>query len=200
MRRWVVAALVVPVVATLVGLAASSAPWPRAPKHNTLATVSFEVVQSSYALVPLSALLAVPERYEGRKVRVQGWATLGFEDARLHPDRASHDASACANGLLIDAPSPIRPPRAHWPPKGAYAEVSGTFRSGFGAGFGRCPGALEDVVRVEPLLTTAELYRAQNLSFSSFLVRQMLSPWFLTLFGWWGLWTAWGLRRASRTN
>lgn len=200
MRRWIAAALVVPVVAILVGLAASSAPWPRGAEHSTLATAPLQVVQSTYEMVPLSALLAVPERYEGRKVRVEGWVTLGFEDARLHPDRASHDALACANGLLIDAPSPLRPPRAHWPPQGAYAEVAGAFHGGFDAGFGRCAGALEEVVSVQALLTTAQVYRDRNLQISWFLVRQILSPWFLTLFGWWGLWTAWGLRRAARSN
>ncbi len=199
--RWLFAAVMVPVVAVLVGLWVMQAPPPRVGPDRILAgSVPYQARQATHELVPLQALLANPQTFEGRKVRVQGWVTLGFEDSGLHPDRASHEGGVYANAVRLDPPRSFQRDRSHWPAQGRYAEVAGTFRSGAHAGMGLYSGALEDLKSAAPLFSASEYWRQRNQETSWFLLRQVLSPWCLTLFGWWGLWTVWGLRRAARSS
>jgi len=39
--------------------------------------------------VEISQLIADPEKYNGMRIRVEGWAVRGFEDHNLYPSRAA---------------------------------------------------------------------------------------------------------------
>ena len=98
--------------------------------------------------VSMIQLIAHPERYDGKRIHVEGFAELGWlrggrlylhaEDARVHLWR---------NGINLEIPVEIYDKREHF--NGRYVRVSGTFRANMMGDIG-----MDDIsvmlVRAEP--------------------------------------------------
>ena len=79
-------------------------------------------------VVPLIALLATPEVFDGRKVSVTAWAALEFELAALFPSEAEQRNLVFASGIWLDAPEEAFSALSF--PFYGFATVEGVFQAG----------------------------------------------------------------------
>ena len=99
----------------------------------------------------LVELIARPELFDGRRVRVIGFANFEFEGNGLYLSREDWRQNIFRNGIWIDppkgyergsAPSPNRLNRE-------YVIVEATFHGGRGGHFGMWSGTLDSVTRLD---------------------------------------------------
>ena len=100
----------------------------------------------------LIELIARPELYDGKRVRVIGFVNFEFEGNGLYLSREDWEQSIYRNGIWLDppagfesdsGPSTRRPNQQH-------VIVEGTFHAGRGGHFGMWSGSLDSVTRVDP--------------------------------------------------
>ena|SRR5439155_6753325 len=99
----------------------------------------------------LIELLARPELYDGRRVRVIGFVNFAFEGNALYLSRADWEHAVTRNGLWIDPPPRFE---SNWGPSRAepnrrYVLVEATFRAERRGHLALWSGALEQVTRLE---------------------------------------------------
>lgn len=157
-------------------------------------------ISLEYEPISLITLLAAPERFDGRRVRVSGFVTLGFEDSGLHLDESAYQAGLNKNALWLEKPGWLTSTAARRLGR-RYGEVAGTFEASV---HGQCErlmhcsrfsGTLTDIRRIEPTFTQSDFDRLRVRDSGAVLAQTLLSGWFLTLVGWTGLALLWLLKR-----
>jgi len=100
----------------------------------------------------LITLIAQPESFDGRRVRVIGYVHFVFEGNGLYVSQESYDHGISRNGLWIEAPkgfdSDSGPARRQ--PNDRYVIVEGTFSATNRGHMGMWSGAIEHVTRLDP--------------------------------------------------
>jgi hypothetical protein len=100
----------------------------------------------------LIELIARPELYDGKRVRVIGFVNFEFEGNGLYISREDWEQDIFRNGVWIEPPSGFQSDSAaaarH--PNQRYVLVEATFRAGPGGHFGMWSGTLERVTRLDP--------------------------------------------------
>lgn len=199
MVRWILAALAIPVLSLAIwgayGRFVIKAPEPLSASVRSAGAGGGP--DASFEPVPLVRLLATPERHHGRKVRVQGYLTLEFEDAGLHLDAASYQGGMRGNAIWVDAPAWLRPEDRRRLTRN-HAEVTGVFDASGRGHMGAFSGRLTDIRSIDRLMTQAEFERVRLGWNRNAIFQAFLSPWFLTVVGWTGLGIFWLARRAAR--
>ena len=97
-------------------------------------------------------LIARPEVYHGRAVRVIGFVNFEFEGNGLYLSREDWQQSIYRNGLWIDAPRSAQTESGRPAPdlNQRYVIVEGTFNATHGGHLGAWSGAIEHVTRLDP--------------------------------------------------
>ena len=97
-------------------------------------------------------LIARPEAFDGKRVRVMGFVNFEFEGNGLYLSREDWQQGIDRNGVWIDPPlgfdSDSGPVRAV--PNQRYVIVEGTFRATHRGHMGMWSGAIEQVTRLNP--------------------------------------------------
>lgn len=96
--------------------------------------------------VSMISLIATPERYEGKLVRVRGYMHLEFEGDGLYLHRDDEKYALYNNGVWV---GPFTSP----PPKNAnnkYVLIEGRFSGKDKGHMGLWSGAIRDVTRCDP--------------------------------------------------
>lgn len=100
----------------------------------------------------LIELIARPELYDGKRVRVIGFVNFEFEGNGFYLAREDWRQSILRNGLWIEPPpgfeSDSAPSRRQ--PNQRYAIVEATFHRGPSGHFGMWSGSLDHVTRLDP--------------------------------------------------
>jgi hypothetical protein len=99
----------------------------------------------------LITLIAQPEKFDGKPVRVIGYVHFQFEGDGLYVSQADFEHSIFRNGLWIDPPSGFESDSApaRRQPNDQYVIVEGIFSAQDGGHFGMWSGALHHVTRLE---------------------------------------------------
>jgi len=97
-------------------------------------------------------LIARPDVYDGKRVRVIGFVNFEFEGNGLYVSREDWEQSIYRNGVWIEPPRGFYSDRAAAArqPNQRYVLVEATFRAGRGGHFGMWSGTLEQVTRLDP--------------------------------------------------
>lgn len=100
--------------------------------------------------VSLVELIARPDEFHGKVVRVIGYVRLEFEGNAIYLSKESYDAAISRNGLWIDPPagSPLAKKGAVWGPR--YAIVEGRFDASDHGHMGMFSGTITDTSRLDP--------------------------------------------------
>ena len=197
MFRWIAAAVGVFVLS--IAISAASMHLDSMSTRRTFDAAGYErdrQIMLQYEAVSIMQVLATPERYDGRKVRVSGFVTLGFEDLGLHMDESAYLAGIRKNALWLDNPDWLTPKAARQLNR-RYAEVAGTFKASRLGQYDLYSGTLTDLRRVVPTMTDSGYRRFRNDEWHGALMQHFLSGWFLTLVGWMALTVLWLARRPS---
>jgi hypothetical protein len=194
MLKWFLAAIGIAVLSMAISAAhmhLSSSPSRR--PYDAAAEELSQQVNLQYEPVSLISLFAAPERYDGRKVRVGGFVTLGFEDLGLHLDASSYQAGLRRNALRLDRPDWLTAAATRRLNR-RYGEVAGTFEASDQEKYGYS-GTLTQLRRIRPTFTQSDFMRWRMRSSREVLMQELLSGWFLSLVGWMALATLWALTR-----
>jgi hypothetical protein len=97
--------------------------------------------------VSLVTLIANPQQYEGKVVRVIGFVQLEFEGNAIYLHEEDFRRAITENGLWLDVPTGFRGWSA-----GSYAIVEGTFTGRQHGHMGLFSGEIQHVTRLEPWL------------------------------------------------
>lgn len=99
--------------------------------------------------VSLIQLIATPEKFDGKRVMVVGVAEIEFEGNALYLHKEDRDLSLYKNALWLEVPKDKEALwRAH---SSEYVLVVGTFRDGNRGHEDMFSGALEGIIRFEPI-------------------------------------------------
>jgi hypothetical protein len=134
MRAFVLIASMIVTAAT-----ASTGPSPSAPGATILNVSSIQ-------------LLATPERFHGKRVRVSGWWTWAFEVSVLSPNR--EDAEYSMNGIWLDLDS--KQARQFVAAQNGYCVIEGVFDASKGDGRSITTTSIRTVTRIERLRSSSE--------------------------------------------
>ena len=97
--------------------------------------------------VSIVALIATPEKYDGRLVRVIGFLHLEFEGNAIYVHEEDHKRHLAINGLWVDENGACRSNRRN--PDGHYALLEGVFNATRKGHTGLWSGAIEKITRCE---------------------------------------------------
>ena len=97
--------------------------------------------------VSLITLIANPDRYEGKVVRVNGFVQLEFEGNAIYLHEEDFRRAITDNALWLEVPQGFRGYEA-----GSYAIVEGTFTAKHHGHMGGFSGGITNVTRLEPWL------------------------------------------------
>jgi hypothetical protein len=122
------------------------APSPEVPASSTQASSDCYEAQG-HCLVSIVELIANPAKFDGKKVWVNGYVHIGFENSGiyLHEDDYLHVLPR--NGLWVNLADGVDPDKC----QDYYASVMGTFKSGPGGHLGGWSGAIENATMCERL-------------------------------------------------
>jgi hypothetical protein len=93
--------------------------------------------------VSLLQLIATPERYEGKRVLVEGFCHFAFEEHSLYLHREDSDLLNVANAVWLDTPG------AHEALTETFVRVEGVFTAKEHGHLGAWPGELQSITRFE---------------------------------------------------
>lgn len=124
-------------------LAISTYGYARAQKgeYNTLSEAKTGEFAQSVSIVQI---IANPDRYEGKRVRIIGYLQFGEEERAIFLHREDSDQMIAANGIWINLPDDLRPPLADRLNK-HYVHCEGLFSAKSHGHMGAFPGELSDV-------------------------------------------------------
>lgn len=108
----------------------------------------YEVNPNEALDVSLAALIASPERYHGRRVRVIGFVRIEFEGNAVYFHREDYDHGMLMNGLWIDVPEAHRKAKDSVNMK--YCLIEGTFDAEEKGHMGANSGAITSITRLDP--------------------------------------------------
>lgn len=114
---------------------ADSAPAPRAPVIAPGEEPLF---------VPLVAVIANPERYDGKLVTVEGFLNLEFEGNAIYLSRSDFEASLTGNSVWVEGPKPEES-AARRALRGHYVFLTGRYNATMNGHMGLHTGTFEDV-------------------------------------------------------
>lgn len=100
-------------------------------------------------------LIARPEVYDGKRVRLIGFANLEFEGNSLYLGREDYLQMISRNGLWLDVGDSVAKQFAKELP--GYVIVEGEFSSSDRGHFGMWSGAIKNVSRFQPNSSRAEI-------------------------------------------
>ncbi|HJQ19130.1 MAG TPA: hypothetical protein VJ867_02205 [Gemmatimonadaceae bacterium] len=105
----------------------------------------------------LIELIARPEPFDGKPVRVIGFVNFEFEGNAIYVSRSDWENHIASNGLWIDPPTGYESDSAssRKTPNQQYVIVEGTFRGAQRGHMGMWSGAIEKVTRLEAWPGTA---------------------------------------------
>lgn len=106
--------------------------------------------------VPMAAVLANPERYDGQVVEVSGFLNLEFEGDALYQGRADFDAMLTGNALWVDGPK-FQEPAARRALRRHFVSVTGRFNAGRHGHGGLFAGQLDDVSMAQVQLSRRQV-------------------------------------------
>lgn len=89
--------------------------------------------------VPLVALLANPERFDGKLVAVEGFLNLEFEGDAIYSSRSDFDAMLLGNAIWVDGPK-FEEPAARRALSGRHVDLTGRFDADMHGHFGMFAG------------------------------------------------------------
>lgn len=135
--------------------ASDEPPWGLGVPLALLAPPSGEPVATS-----LLQLIGSPDAFDGRRVRVIGFAHLEFEGEGLFLHREDFENLLHKNALWLDVP--LKPEFIAF--NGRYMIVEGTFISGPRGHFGNYSGMIKDVSRYDPMPTRDQLKKLSGSS------------------------------------
>lgn len=99
--------------------------------------------------VSLIELIAKPEAYHGKRVRLIGYVRLEFEGNAIYISKESYDAGISKNALWLDPPpSSSLAKGVAWGPR--YAIVEGRFDATNLGHMGMFSGTITDTTRLDP--------------------------------------------------
>ena len=105
--------------------------------------------------VPLVALLANPERFDGKFVTVEGFLNLEYEGDAIYQSRSDFDEMLTGNALWIDGPK-HEEPRARHAVSGHYVSLTGMFDAEMHGHFDMYAGGLA-ATRIQVLLSRRQI-------------------------------------------
>jgi hypothetical protein len=88
-------------------------------------------------------LLGNPAAYDGKRVTVDGYAHLGFEDNGIYLHKDDFDYGLRRNGLWITLAEGVDSSQC----QDAYVHAEGTFKAGLGGHMGLWSGTLDRVTK-----------------------------------------------------
>lgn len=97
----------------------------------------------------LIALIATPERYDSKPVRVMGFATLEFEGNALYVTELDFQRALVRNAVWLDVPDSLIHSQSRSTVKGYYI-IEGRFRAALHGHMGLFSGAIDSVTRFDP--------------------------------------------------
>ena len=152
----------------------------------------------AYEPVPLVAVLANLDAFDGKRVRVSGYLTLEFENAGLAVDKVSYDAGLPSNALWVDPPGWLaKRERARLSRR--YATVYATVDAQAHGHVDAYSGSLVDVRRIAPRVSEGEVLRHRvreaEAAVASAALRALVPLILLGLA--WPVWRFWRHRRRS---
>ena len=102
--------------------------------------------------VSVVSLLATPERYDGQRIRTEGFLTVQFENTALWLDRDAWDHGLYRNAIWVDGVYPMKPrAREDGRLSRRYVDITGRFRAEYRSGhMGAYSGQLEQIEKIEP--------------------------------------------------
>lgn len=106
---------------------------------------------ANYLGVSMINLLATPERYHNRKIYVEGFLHMGFEDNGLYLNETDYKHSITKNSLWVD----VSREQANQFAKGQnrFVTIKGTFNSASKGHSELWSGAIKNVVSIDTLIT-----------------------------------------------
>jgi hypothetical protein len=96
----------------------------------------------------LIALIATPDRYHMKPVRVIGFANLEFEGNALYVDREAFNSGLLSSAVWIDLPDSLVPKDSSL--RRGYYIVEGRFRADIRGHMGMNSGTIDSITRFEP--------------------------------------------------
>lgn len=195
MVKWILAAVGVVVLSLAISawhMHLSSSPRPY--RYDAAAFERDRQIQMQYHPVSLVALLADPERYDGRKVLVSGFVTLGFEGSGLHLDKSAYEAGLRRNAVWLEKPKWLSAEAARRLDR-RYGDVAGTFDASGHGHVGAYTGALVQVRRIRPTFTQSNYQQWRRREQDDLLMQTLFSGWFLIFVGSCGLGLIWLVTR-----
>lgn len=90
---------------------------------------------------PLVALLANPERFDGKLVAVEGFLNLEYEGDAIYQSRSDFDSMLLGNSIWVDGPK-FEEPAARRALSGHYVSLTGRFDADMHGHFGMFAGGL----------------------------------------------------------
>ena len=106
--------------------------------------------------VSMIALIANPEAYDGVKVRFIGYLHMEFEGNAIYLHRDDFENCISKNALCISKPADV-PPDEWQGLNDQYVICQGTFRADWMGHMAMNSGTIDDIQRLEPWLTRADL-------------------------------------------
>lgn len=118
-------------------------------------------IPSPMITVPLTRLIATPERYDGKRVNTIGYVELNWEDSHILPYKEDAENGVIGNGIalnLMDAqpnkdPSPKNGDIHDIQPldqlQGKYCLIEGVFNAHNGGHLGMWQGTIDKINRME---------------------------------------------------
>jgi hypothetical protein len=104
--------------------------------------------KANLPLTSAIALIANPEKYDGKVVETEGYVTLGYEDTAVFVTKADKDAWLTANAIFLDLSEVERAKFKKL--EGNYCFVIGVFRNRHGHE-DLFPGELDNIQSIRPL-------------------------------------------------
>lgn len=102
--------------------------------------------------VSVVSLLATPERYDGQRIRTEGFLSVQFENTALWLDRDAWDHGLSRNAIWVDGVYRMNPrAREDGRLSRRYVDITGRFRAKYQSGhMGAYSGQLEQIEKIEP--------------------------------------------------
>jgi hypothetical protein len=106
----------------------------------------------------LAALIATPDRYHMKSVRLTGFANLEFEGNALYVDREAFEANLSSSAVWIEVPDSLVPKDSAF--RRGYYIVEGRFRADDRGHMGMNSGIIDSITRFEPWPSRTDIERA----------------------------------------
>ena len=130
--------------------------------------VPVEGTRERPAPVPLVALLANPDRFDGKFVTVEGFLNLEYEGDAIYQSRSDFDEMLTGNAIWVDGPK-YEEPRARDAVSGHYVSLTGRFDAQMHGHLGMYAGGLS-ATRIHVMLSRDQLQ-------ATFAPPQRVGPW-----------------------